>query len=325
MPDYKGQEGLGLGYTADGAPTGEGDENWFRTGVRDGYQSVKNWFSGGPGYETQNYGYREGDIQGSRRWDADSRANQQRMAEIYGERIAGRSPSVAQQQMEAQNASNKAQQLAIARSGGGGALGQAGAMRTAQMTAAQQDLGLQRNAGLVRAQEQMQAEAGLADLYGQQRQQDQSRLGAEMGYETDRASVAAGLEGTKARAHEDAANRNSGGGIIGGIKSLTKLSDRTLKTDVVPTTDGDLEDFLEAAKTYWWKYKNESEADDGGKQHVGPMAQDLAKTKMGRTMVTNAPSGKMAVDVGESYGAFLAGLGELHDRVKALESEKGGR
>jgi hypothetical protein len=286
--------------------------------------SIKNWLSGGPGYDTKGYQYNEEAASYARGWDAESRRNQATMAQIYQDRIDGRSPSVAQQQMQVQNADNKAQQLAMARSGGGGALGQAGAMRTAQMTASQQDLGLARNAGLVRAQEQAQAEAGLADLYNTQRQQDQGRLGAENEYQLGKANVHAGLEGTKAKAHEDAAERNAGGGIIGGFSTALK-SDKTAKTDIRPTSDGDLEDFLEAAKAYWWRYKQGDSADDGGRLHMGPMAQDLAKTKVGRSVVKRMPDGDLGVDVDGSYGAFLAGLGELHDRVQALEGRKGGK
>ena len=286
---------------------------------------IVDWVSGGGRYEEDRYekdnykreqGARRESVAGAGGLDDASRANQDRMAQIYGDRIEGKSHSVAQRQMEVQNAANKRQQLAMARSGGGGNLGQAAAMHTAQQTAADQDAALNRNAGLVRAQEQATAEGQLADLYGQQRAQDQARMGAYMGYEgqldnayNQRQAVLMGNYEQYADRRRQGAGGLMSAGASANLAAGIGFSDRTVKEGVRPTSDDDLEDFLEAAKAYWYRYREGSVADDGGRMHVGPMAQDLATTKVGRTMVEETPSGKLGVDIDAAYGAYLADLG----------------
>jgi len=299
---------------------------------------LTDWVSGGGQYEedpvrraqyTHERDKRRESVAGAAALDDQSRANQDRMAQIYGDRIEGKSPSVAYEQMQAQNAENKQQQLAMARSGGGGALGQAGAMRMAQQTAAQQDATLNRNAGLVRVQEQANAEAGLADLYNTQRAGDQARMGAYMGYEGQHDTAYNQAKAAEMQNYEQYADRRrqgAGGLMTMGASALAAgvgFSDKTVKEDIRPTSDDDLEDFLEAAKTYWYRYKEGSVADDGGRLHIGPMAQDLAKSKVGQTMVEETPSGKLGVDIDGAYGAFLAGLGQVSERLDALEGKKG--
>lgn len=66
-----------------------------------------------------------------------------------------------------------------------------------------------------------------------------------------------------------------------------------------------------------WKYKNGSPADDGGKTHVGPMAQSVQKTMGNET----APGGKM-IDPISLAGKTLAAVQEIDKRVARLEDAK---
>jgi len=106
------------------------------------------------------------------------------------------------------------------------------------------------------------------------------------------------------------------GGIIG--------SDERAKDKGGDAGNPDVDDFLEKTKAYWWRYKRGERWDDGGRQHIGPMAQDLQRTKVGRTMVVEDPrTGMLGVDTGQAYGAMLAGLTHLNDRIDSIESGKG--
>lgn len=284
---------------------------------------------GGKGYTPKAYSYDEERYGQHRDAQGQARDYQTYLAQQYQDQIEGRGPSLAQEQMEAQNAANKRQQLAMARSGAGGALGQAGAMRTAQQMAAQQDLGLQQNAAMLRAQEHAAAMQGMAGLSSDIRGQDQGMLAQEQSYELGKAGVHGSMEAAKAGAHESYMGRRQKGigAMYGGVSTAATAamagSDRAVKEGIKPTSDSDLEDFLEAAKTYWYRYKEGSDWDDGGRLHVGPMANDLQDTKVGRTMVEEDPDGNLMVDTNKAYGAYLAGLGQLAERVDNLEAKKG--
>jgi hypothetical protein len=67
-----------------------------------------------------------------------------------------------------------------------------------------------------------------------------------------------------------------------------------------------------------WKYKQGSHADDGGKEHTGPMAQDVQAT-MGNKV---APNGT-AIDLISMNGVTMAAIQELSKKVDRLAGAKG--
>jgi hypothetical protein len=108
------------------------------------------------------------------------------------------------------------------------------------------------------------------------------------------------------------------GAAAGGAEgpSLAALSDETKKTDIKPGGK-DLGSFLDALTPSKYKYKDEA---DGEGEFWSPMAQDLEKTPVGRSMVIDTPRGK-AVDYARGFGAYLAATADLHQRVKKLEGK----
>lgn len=115
-----------------------------------------------------------------------------------------------------------------------------------------------------------------------------------------------------------------GGGLIGagaelGSALITKsVSDRIAKKDISRVSKKDLVEFLSSVKGYKYRYKDSKW---GKGEHFSPMAQDLEKTKIGKSMVIDTPEGKM-VDYGKGFGALLAAQAELYNEVKKLGSGK---
>lgn len=108
----------------------------------------------------------------------------------------------------------------------------------------------------------------------------------------------------------DAAN------IMGAAKSDNQMvsqglamafSDERLKKDIKPIAKEDLAEMKANLKAYSFKYKNEMH---GKGEHIGVMAQDLAKSKLGRTFIVNDKDGYMQIDLGKLMMFFLATLAE---------------
>ncbi|MGE4243996.1 tail fiber domain-containing protein [Ramlibacter sp.] len=108
-------------------------------------------------------------------------------------------------------------------------------------------------------------------------------------------------------------------GAVGGLagKALFATSDEKQKEDV---SDADGEVALRAVRKMpvkQWKYRKDSPAADGGKEHVGPMAQAVQATLGDRA----APEGK-AVDVITLAGTALAAVKELDQKVTTLAKRR---
>jgi len=283
------------------------------------------WLAGGGATSVDRYKYNEEDIDPARAQEQDARGYQEYLQGKYKDAIEGRGESLAQAQMEAQNSAAKRQQLAMARSGGGGALGQAGAMRMAQTTAAQQDADLARSAGMVRAKEQADALAGMTNASGQMRGQDQARMGAEMDYESAQVGAYNQYQANKVGAAEGYAGRRAGvtGGLVGAGAMLgagALMSDERVKTDIRDVPPEDLEAFLEAAAGHRYRYREG--LDEPGRERVGVMAQDLEQTRVGDTLVDEGPDGVKRIDTAKGYGAMLAAMHEMNARLAKLEGKK---
>lgn len=193
----------GVGYT--GELLGE-----WGSGFRD-------FLSGGPGYEYPDRKLREEEIAAGRERDAQSRAYQEALAAKYWEQLNG-GPSLAQSQLAESTEANKAQQIAMSRSGTG-PMGAATAQYDAARNAAGINQMANRQAASLRAEEDAANRAALAELYDRMRTQDQARTSAEMEYEAGLDQAYAQEQAAKGGLYEAGAKRNAGGGIIGGIST----------------------------------------------------------------------------------------------------------
>lgn len=94
------------------------------------------------------------------------------------------------------------------------------------------------------------------------------------------------------------------------------MSDMTQKTDIEPASGADISDFLGKLHESTYRYKNEKH---GKGEHFGIMAQDMEKSRVGRTIVVQTPEGKM-LDVKKALGALLASGAYQEKRIRELEA-----
>lgn len=115
-----------------------------------------------------------------------------------------------------------------------------------------------------------------------------------------------------------------GGGAMASANSgvsgadVSAMSDERQKANV-SNGDPKLRSFYDALEAHSYRYKDPSAPGAGEGRYVSPMAQELEKSEIGKTMVTDTPEGKM-VDYGKGFGAMLAGQAEFHDRLKKVEA-----
>ena len=122
-----------------------------------------------------------------------------------------------------------------------------------------------------------------------------------------------------AKADRDTATEGAYLKLLGTILSAKGLiqSDISAKRNI-RAADDQVEGFLDALNAYQYQYKDENAPGADAGMFVGVMAQDLEKTPMGASFVTDTPQGKM-VDYGHGLAAILASQSNLHDRLRQLE------
>jgi len=106
------------------------------------------------------------------------------------------------------------------------------------------------------------------------------------------------------------------GAVASGIASA--VSDMREKKAIHDGT-AKLEGFLGAIGTHAYKYKNPKAALRGEGEFVSPMAQELEKTELGKSMVRESPSGTKVVDYGKGLGTMMSSMAMLFKKVKKLE------
>lgn len=107
------------------------------------------------------------------------------------------------------------------------------------------------------------------------------------------------------------------GGLLGGAGGI--LSDENAKTNI-HSADDKIQQFLDSLGAHEYNYKDSVQGEPGtapGKQ-VGPMAQELEHSEIGKQMVTNTPEGK-GLGVSRSEGVILAALSSINNRLKSFE------
>jgi hypothetical protein len=105
------------------------------------------------------------------------------------------------------------------------------------------------------------------------------------------------------------------------IPPVSSLSMSDKKNKNVSKEDPQIKEFLDNIHGYEYKYKDASLPGTDEKTHFSPMAQELEKSDIGKSMVYDTPQGKM-VDYKRGLGAMLAVQAELNERIKKLEGKK---
>jgi hypothetical protein len=101
-------------------------------------------------------------------------------------------------------------------------------------------------------------------------------------------------------------------------------SDVRLKKGIQAVEGPDVDGFLRAVgKTQTWRYKDPAAEGKGAEgTKLGPMAQDMAKDKLGSGAVGQRPDGKLTLDYQHLAALAMAGLGRLNERVEAVEGKR---
>lgn len=111
---------------------------------------------------------------------------------------------------------------------------------------------------------------------------------------------------------------SAGLGAVGQFgAAAAAMSDIKSKKDIKPANKK-LDDFLDHITGYSYQYKDSKH---GVGEHISPMAQDIEKSALGRSMVHPTTEGKM-VDYGHHMGTMLAAMGQLNSRLKKIEGKK---
>lgn len=115
-----------------------------------------------------------------------------------------------------------------------------------------------------------------------------------------------------------AGNNDSLWGAVGKIGgSLIAASDENIKEDVKPVATEMSLAAIKKLPVKSWKYREDSAPADGGKTHVGPMAQDV-QASLGDQ---SAPGGKV-IDLISLSGHHTGAIKELDKRVMSLENAR---
>ena len=128
-----------------------------------------------------------------------------------------------------------------------------------------------------------------------------------------------GIEAQMAQAGAAAAGQQTRdilGAVGTGLGAYAALSDKNLKTDIKPANDK-LEALMKAAAGSEFSYKDPEKF--GAAKRIGPMAQNLEKSELGRDMVLDTPEGKM-VDYNQP-STFMAMASLLNEKIDTLESQ----
>lgn len=247
-------------------------------------------------------------------------------------RSEGKTPSIAEQQLQQQSEQNiAAQNAAMA---GARGINPALAARLVGNQAAQAQQQTNQQAAILRSQEQQAAEGALAGLATNTRGQDMSGTASseatslaqqsmlQQQAEADRRAQMA-KEGINIQSHqtqqaaEQSQDKQMGDFVSNLGQAAVSFSDKELKKEV-KTGSKDIKKFLDAISAKAYKYK---ESEHGEGKHVSPMAQDLERTDLGKSMVEDTPAGKV-VNYGKGFGAILAAQAELNKRLKKIEGAK---
>jgi hypothetical protein len=146
---------------------------------------------------------------------------------------------------------------------------------------------------------------------------------AEAQQEKDWAGMGWGNQG-----NSDAQKSYKTGSQVGGLimkaapMIIGAMSDGRAK-DAPEEIEGDeLDKFMRKLDGFAYKYK-EGSGEPTDRNFVGVMAQDVEKSPVGSTIVTEGNDGYKRLDTTHGFGTALAALGRLSERLDKLEKRKG--
>jgi len=102
-------------------------------------------------------------------------------------------------------------------------------------------------------------------------------------------------------------------GAYGAFKPPT--SDKNEK-ESIKSESGEIDELYKHIKPETYSYKDE---ENGEGKHLSPMAQDLEKSEIGKSMVVDTPEGK-TVNYQKGFGAMMSMQKALDTRLKKLEA-----
>lgn len=109
-------------------------------------------------------------------------------------------------------------------------------------------------------------------------------------------------------------------GMLGSVAGKIAYSDVRLKTQIRGMNPDAALRAVTRTPVSNWQYKRGSVADDGGRRHTGPMAQDVQ-----REMGNNAAPGGTTIDLISMNGVTMAAIQALNKKVDRLASQRGMR
>jgi hypothetical protein len=255
------------------------------------------------------------------------------LAQQYG-RIASGQDSISAEQLRQGLQMNQAAQMSAA--AGAAPQNQVMAARNAAIQMGRQGMGLAGQQAMAGLQERRDALGGqLGAMGGQSQLQSAIQGGLLTGRGQD---VQFGLGGQQnaiqgygnieqnrtQRYGQVAGAPTPGEQVLGALQGIAgtaaqyggaAASDRRAKKDI-ESGDDDAEELLKGLRAYRYKYRSEK---DGKGEFVGPMAQDLEKSRAGRQAVFEGPDGKKMVHGARLSLALAAAAGNIDRRLRSLE------
>lgn len=233
----------------------------------------------------------------------------------------GSGPSIAERQLQQSTDDNIRRQMAMA-AGMGGYSGSPAAMRNLAFQSGAMNQQSAADAALLRAREQQAAYQTYAAALDAARQHEFQRgayLQNSQQNVIDLDIAESGRQMAARQARMGAFNQTMSRAAQ--AAGMAAMSDKRAKENIEPIKKKkELYEFLDSLNAYKFNYKDREK--DGEGDYYGAMAQDLEKSKVGRSMVVDTPRGKMV----ENKKLLMALLGsgiDIHKRLKSLEKRRG--
>jgi hypothetical protein len=144
----------------------------------------------------------------------------------------------------------------------------------------------------------------LSQLAGLGANANQNLMNAAGNYGSQVSGNMTGLGNAQASAQIAQANRTTD--LMGqGIRAY--FSDERLKENIQPVNENEFKEMKRYLKAYKFNYKSDKH---GSGDWVGVMAQDLEKSRLGRTLVSHDEFGNKTIDIRKVLSMFLATMAE---------------
>lgn len=124
------------------------------------------------------------------------------------------------------------------------------------------------------------------------------------------------------RAGVGVADKGIVAGLFGGGGSMMAASDERLKTDIADGGEA-ADEMMSNMHARTFRYRNPGRWGKG--ERLGFMAHDLAKSKLGKSIVSPIDDeGHLGFDIGKGTSAALAAVARLDERLRKVEGERKG-